>query len=170
MCLCTPFFNLTNNFFFQLFVTWMYVWSIVAPWQFCGPPSTPRIPLTGESKWFRDFFMLDAERPKQMLVIENCLLLYFHQQWSSLDLLGFWLNRIFHQISYKLNILYAKFNMLTVFLTYENNMAPVSTVPSIWSSKLNSGNLHKWHTTIPTISPINLYLLVIHKVLRLKGK
>lgn len=64
MCLCTPFFNLTNNFFFQLFVTWMYVWSIVAPWQFCGPPSTPRIPLTGESKWFRDFFMLDAERPK----------------------------------------------------------------------------------------------------------
>lgn len=82
--------------------------------------------------------------------------------------LMFWLNRIFHQISYKLNILYAKFNMLTVFLTYENNMAPVSTVPSIWSSKLNSGNLHKWHTTIPTISPINLYLLVIHKVLRLK--
>lgn len=51
-------------FFFQFFVTWMYVWSIVAPWQFCGPPSTPLIPLTGESKWFRDFFMLDAERPK----------------------------------------------------------------------------------------------------------
>lgn len=114
-------------FFFQFFVTWMYVWSIVAPWQFCGPPSTPLIPLTGESKWFRDFFMLDAERPKANA---GYFKIVFCSIFISNDChLMFWLNRIFHQISYKLNILYAKYNMLQYFLPMKITWPPFPPSP-----------------------------------------